>query len=301
MAHVITCLLALFFSLNSLATERNAVTGVVSPQYVDQQFGQAYGVGLHNPFNPPSQMIMNQRALWEKTTCCQNAATLFAVYMVTDVAAGLAATAENPPQAIVNQLQDWSHLGSGVSQGTFNGALADVRRVSSLILVAAPIKGACCSRTGVTADQTALAEARVAARAAAQQAAQGGGSFRLSDTAGGNGLPRTLGTVNQYANQGGIGLEGITVRIIDDPQLEGRGLFGYTHPSGTEIHLYPDAFECEQSLVQTLGHERTHAYQFQTFGPTVNANTTSAQLFERAAKQSESSFYQYFLSHGGGQ
>jgi len=35
--------------------------------------------------------------------------------------------------------------------------------------------------------------------------------------------------------------------------------------------------------------------QFQTFGPAVNANTTDAQLFENAARQSESSFYQYFL------
>jgi len=127
-----------------------------------------------------------------------------------------------------------------------------------------------------------------------------GGLFRTGDTIGGDALPRTMETVNQYANQGGVGLDGITVRIIDDPQLEGRGLYGYTPPSGTEIHLYPDAFESEQSLVQTLGHERNHVYQFQTFGPAVNADTTSAQLFENAAKQSESSFYQYFLSNGGG-
>ena len=93
---------------------------------------------------------------------------------------------------------------------------------------------------------------------------------------------------------GGIGLDGITIRIIDDAQLEGRGLFGYTHPSGTEIHLYPDAFSIEQSLIETLGHERTHVFQFQTFG--APEDTATAIEFERGAREIESSYWDYFQS-----
>jgi hypothetical protein len=46
--------------------------------------------------------------------------------------------------------------------------------------------------------------------------------------------------------------------------------------------LYPDAFTSKENLVKTLTHERTHAYQFQTFGPAVNSQIGGQ--FERAAR-----------------
>lgn len=122
----------------------------------------------------------------------------------------------------------------------------------------------------------------------------GMGLFRMGEAAGEGNLPRTMETVLAHAESGGVGLKGINVKIIDEapPQF-----FGWAHPSGKEIHLYPSAFNNTETLIKTLGHERTHAYQFQVFGPRVNADTTAAQLFEEAAKNIESTFFQY--SKGG--
>ena len=55
------------------ALSYNPCKGTVSVDE-DQQFGQGYGIGLHSPWNTPSQMILNQRADWEQTTCCQSTA-----------------------------------------------------------------------------------------------------------------------------------------------------------------------------------------------------------------------------------
>ena len=47
--------------------------------------------------------------------------------------------------------------------------------------------------------------------------------------------------VEQAAQDGGIGLQGVRTRIVRDPDLIGKNVFWYTHPDGS-IDLYPDAF-----------------------------------------------------------
>lgn len=105
-----------------------------------------------------------------------------------------------------------------------------------------------------------------------------------------------LRTVKYYAEQGGVGLKGIKIRIVRDEELLGRNVFGYTHPKGNIIELYPDAFTDVETLIRTLGHERTHVYQIKTLGLPKGSETLS--LYEKAAMQSELPFYQYFQKYG---
>jgi hypothetical protein len=150
--------------------------------------------------------------------------------------------------------------------------------------------------------ETKMAEVNVAALNATagandvQTVASGsGGLFRMGEATGGNALPQTMETVLQHAEQAGVGLNGINVKIISEAP---SSFYGWAAPSGTEIHLYPSAFTDSETLVRTLAHERTHAYQFQTFGSAVNESTASAALFEEGAYGAEESFWQYFLQNG---
>jgi len=86
----------------------------------------------------------------------------------------------------------------------------------------------------------------------------------------------TLKNVRNVAKQGGVGLDGVRIRVIRDQDLKGKGVFGYTHSDGKTIDLYPDAFKSKEELIKTLGHERTHIYQIRTFG---NSKDTF-ELFE---------------------
>jgi RHS repeat-associated protein len=104
---------------------------------------------------------------------------------------------------------------------------------------------------------------------------------------------RNMATVERVASRAGVGLDGVDVQIINDAQLEGRGLFGWT--DGKQLHLYPDAFESEEQLVKTLGHERTHVFQVDTFGPVTDSATL--QLNEAGARAVEDSYWQYYLTH----
>jgi hypothetical protein len=97
-----------------------------------------------------------------------------------------------------------------------------------------------------------------------------------------------LKTVRGYAEEADIGLEGFKLRIIRDEDLLGTGLYGYTHPNGKSIDLYPDAFSSAEELVRTLGHERTHVYQTRMFGRPESIETL--HLNERAAYSLEDSF-----------
>jgi RHS repeat-associated protein len=124
------------------------------------------------------------------------------------------------------------------------------------------------------------------------------GLFRVGEAGGIASLPRTMETVLQHAEQAGVGLEGINVKIIPEAPAN---FYGWAAPSGAEIHLYPSAFMDSETLVRTLAHERTHAYQFKTFGSVVNESTESAARFEEGAYGAEESFWQYFLGNGGAQ
>lgn len=112
-------------------------------------------------------------------------------------------------------------------------------------------------------------------------------------------VPMQMRYVEQAAFEGGIGLENVKLRIIRDPELKGKDLYGYTHPDGA-IDLYPDAFTNVEQLIKTLGHERTHTMQIQLYKHP-NAYSEDAfemnkqlRLNENAAHGIEDSFWQYY-------
>jgi RHS repeat-associated protein len=198
-------------------------------------------------------------------------------------------TAVNTADNIGTQLGNASTDPMGYAQNTLNNVLNSLQTPQGIVNLTIGIELALATGgAGATADAEATAVETIAADT---------GLFRMGE-AGSQGLPQTMETVLQHAEQGGIGFDGINVKIVPDAP---PNFYGWANPNGTEIHLYPAAFTDSESLITTLGHERMHAYQFQTFGPAVNASTTSAQLFENATVQTEGSFYQYFLSNGGGQ
>jgi hypothetical protein len=105
-----------------------------------------------------------------------------------------------------------------------------------------------------------------------------------------------LKNVKNVANKAGVGLDGIKVKIDRNPELLGRNVYGYT--DGKTITLYPDAFIDTETLVKTLGHERTHVYQVGVFGkPT---STDMLREFERGASASEQGWWDYFNLRNGG-
>ncbi|OMP74690.1 hypothetical protein [[Flexibacter] sp. ATCC 35208] len=85
-------------------------------------------------------------------------------------------------------------------------------------------------------------------------------------------------------------MKGVKLRIVREPELVGRSLFGYAHKR--TITLYPDAFGNYELLVKTLGHERTHLYQFSIFGhPQTSAESF---LFDEAAYGIENTFWEFY-------
>ncbi|CAB3627892.1 hypothetical protein LMG26696_00379 [Achromobacter pulmonis] len=112
-------------------------------------------------------------------------------------------------------------------------------------------------------------------------------------------LPVTmdLRTVHRYAEDAGVGLTGIKVKILRDEGLVGRGVTGFAHPNGKTLELYPDAFSSPEELVRTLGHERTHLYQARIFGRP--NGSVELNLNERAAYGIEDSFVKYWRLNGG--
>ena len=110
-------------------------------------------------------------------------------------------------------------------------------------------------------------------------------------------VPMQMRYVDQAAQDGGVGLQGVRVRIVRDPDLVGRDVYGFTYPDGS-IDLYPDAFSDTEQLVKTLGHERTHTMQIDIFGRPTTMD--DLMLNERAAHGIEDSFWQYYLKHNSG-
>ncbi|MEU0009584.1 DUF6531 domain-containing protein, partial [Streptomyces sp. NPDC006314] len=97
--------------------------------------------------------------------------------------------------------------------------------------------------------------------------------------------------VHQVAEQAGVGLEGVKVKINRDTDLIGRGLYGHTSPDGT-ITLYPDAFTSKEDLVRTIGHERMHVMQVGVYGRASSLEQEAA--WERAAYGSEDQFWNFY-------
>ncbi|MFC7532247.1 WXG100 family type VII secretion target [Actinoplanes sp. GCM10030250] len=77
------------------------------------------------------------------------------------------------------------------------------------------------------------------------------------------GLPRTAQTVQHYADLAGVDFRGVPVEVVqsadDVAYLDFQGAVARTDPLG--VQLGPAAFQDEETLVRTLGHESVHVRQ----------------------------------------
>jgi hypothetical protein len=80
----------------------------------------------------------------------------------------------------------------------------------------------------------------------------------------GVGLPRTAETVEKYAKLAEVDFKGAKVDIVHDAEtiryLDFQGAVARTDHLG--VQLGPAAFQDEETLVRTLGHESVHVEQY---------------------------------------
>ncbi len=160
---------------------------------------------------------------------------------------------------------------------------------------ARPILKSIGSADGITAKLTN----KLLKRANTNVGGNTGGLFRKSSNIGvfkDLQIPMQMKEVKKVLKASDINYKGVKIRIIRDPELIGKQLFGYTHPSGKMVDLYPDAFSDMENLVKTLGHERIHIYQNKTLGVALDSDTAIA--YEKAAHGIEDTFWNYFLGKG---
>jgi len=114
-------------------------------------------------------------------------------------------------------------------------------------------------------------------------------------------VPMQFKIIKGIANEAGIGLSGVKVKIIRDPELLKLPYLGRTTPNG-EIELYPNAFSNTETLVKTLGHERTHVFQIDLYGHPDNLENglEHLQLNENAAYSLENSYWKYYQQNKSG-
>ncbi len=106
-------------------------------------------------------------------------------------------------------------------------------------------------------------------------------------------VPMQLRVAKQAAERAGVGLKGVKLRIERNPDYIGRNLFGYANKN--TITLYPDAFINMETLVRTLGHERTHIMQFKTWGTVQGSEMGKA--FEQGAWGIEETFWNFYKAN----
>ena len=77
------------------------------------------------------------------------------------------------------------------------------------------------------------------------------------------GLPRTAETVRHYAELAGVDFHGAPVEVVDSADdiayLDFQGAVARTDSFG--VQLGPAAFQDEETLIRTLGHESVHVRQ----------------------------------------
>jgi hypothetical protein len=112
----------------------------------------------------------------------------------------------------------------------------------------------------------------------------------------GGGLPLAQSSIDDVAARGGVGLEGVNVRILsgadDIRYLDSQQAAGFT--SDGTIYLGPAAFANEETLLRTLAHERTHIYQQQIW----TIGSGNRLQLEDAAYSIEDTFWDYFQPGG---
>jgi hypothetical protein len=103
----------------------------------------------------------------------------------------------------------------------------------------------------------------------------------------GVGLPRTSETIQRYADLAGVDFRGAPVEVVESADdiayLDFQGAVARTDSFG--VQLGPAAFQDEETLVRTLGHESVHVVQYQQ-----GRVTTMAGPLEDEAYAAEDSF-----------
>lgn len=109
--------------------------------------------------------------------------------------------------------------------------------------------------------------------------------------------PIQMRHVDKIISEMGVDFSNIEIDIIRDEELIGRGVYGYTFPSGERIQLYPDAFSSREELVKTIGHERIHCEQIKLFGAAKDDDELHS--FEKAAQFSEEYWWGEYVRRTG--
>jgi len=112
----------------------------------------------------------------------------------------------------------------------------------------------------------------------------------------GGALPAREAVAREVAGRAGVGLEGVTILVIEDPGYQAymrrMGAVAVT-PSDLEsprIDLMPEAFTSLEGLARTLGHERNHVAQLMLYGP---PGTESLERWEEASVLVEDQYVGY--------
>lgn len=104
--------------------------------------------------------------------------------------------------------------------------------------------------------------------------------------------PLQLKHVKKVLLNMGISYGETKIKIVRNPELIGKGYYGWTNPNMQEVQLYPDAFTSRMELVKTLGHERVHLEQIKLFGPA--RNNAEAVYYERGPRFSEDYWWEEY-------
>ncbi len=109
-------------------------------------------------------------------------------------------------------------------------------------------------------------------------------------------VPMRLKDVKNAAERAGVGLKGVRLRIDRDVEKMADGFPYLASAQGNTITLFPKSFTNMETLVRTLGHERTHIMQYQLWGK--NAPFEMVTEFEKAAYGIEPTFWNFYRTNG---